>query len=1045
MRVRRAGTGPGAMSGAWGNIPPPPARMAVVVAAAALSLAAGGASAAHSVTPAFAVPPCAHAAETVGPLGAVGDAACRMRMPLHGSMPLGRRAGAGRAPLLQLHMQERFRPRGARGAGPRRGRGGNERRGGRGGRGRGGRDTFGDGDGGGMSTDYVRGGATAALDDRMDRFLQKELGDGMDWNLGSSGRGRGRGAFGGVFTPRGLGRRNFQDDDEYQGKVQRGRVCARPNVCQTCPCCNPRARRARGAPHGWHRGPLTVHCVPCLQIPRDLHTISDLRVLISTLETVAGVPPEPPTFQAPVALSDPQPRTRPPGDAGSDNDAATAATAPASSGATAVSAGSGDGALGGDARAGAQGGAAGDVEDELGTLKLAELKAVCKDLGLKVGGKKDELVERIRAHRTEAAAQALDAASARQDAPPGPAAAQGAGEEEEETYQWGSDASGDGIWDDAELFGGAGGGLGDGVPVVLGGPEAPWGIIKYRSTRGHPKARWRGRLVEALREGQSNDGGLLVPTVFPDLRALLPTWAELSFAELASEMSKIWMGKEWDADTLSEIFKHETFTSFADLRDPLPVRKVAGHDDTHVLELFHGPTGAPQDSVTIPLACLLGRTSERRKSRATVVSGWTDDLEALSIANACKDAASLAAFFVAPLDLQPTAALESVCAMDKQVAGVQEDGGQTRVVFVPSDRDAVAGIVKEVWQDDTVRRQFLGTSLGGANAAHVLLAVTNYVHAYLQIRPKCDGPIRVALDPGDYTQAAAAYYARLSGVPIEAVVIAVPPDSADNGGTEETSSEAETETDALFPGLERLAFEFCGRDPGRMVQAAASSTDGRGIQDLVASICPPDFKRVGVGQEAEKAAAASTATPLCAEACRALAAGTSSSEGAGAVPLLVVAPRRPGGSVDDGTGPASTMSGSAASPGQRKVLVSSAISIRDYIADELPPYAPLSVPGPQAVAALSHLKRLGPRARDRMQRCKVLDLSDLLMAALDEHVPSLNIKDTCLALSAVADAIKNRLALESASGESTRDGSSRQTSPSVLLRALRKRYASALP
>ena len=91
--------------------------------------------------------------------------------------------------------------------------------------------------------------------------------------------------------------------------------------------------------------------------------------------------------------------------------------------------GSGDGALG-------------------GTLKLVELKAVCKDLGLKVGGKKDELVERIRAHRTEAAAQALDTASARQDAPPGPAAAQGAGEEE--TYQWGSDASGDGTWDDAE-------------------------------------------------------------------------------------------------------------------------------------------------------------------------------------------------------------------------------------------------------------------------------------------------------------------------------------------------------------------------------------------------------------------------------------------------------------------------------------------------------------------------------------------------------------------------------------------------------------------
>ncbi len=197
-----------------------------------------------------------------------------------------------------------------------------------------------------------------------------------------------------------------------------------------------------------------VHFAPCLQIPRDLHTISDLRVLISTLETVAGVPPEPPTFQAPVALSKAPPRTRPPGDAGSDDAAATAATAPASAGIMAVSTGNGGGALGGDARAGEQDEVAGDVADELGTLKLAELKAVCKDLGLKVGGKKDELVERIRAHRTEAAAQARDAASARQDAPPGPAAAgslgQGADEEEEETYQWGSDTSSGGIWDDVD-------------------------------------------------------------------------------------------------------------------------------------------------------------------------------------------------------------------------------------------------------------------------------------------------------------------------------------------------------------------------------------------------------------------------------------------------------------------------------------------------------------------------------------------------------------------------------------------------------------------
>jgi len=761
-----------------------------------------------------------------------------------------------------------------------------------------------------------------------------------------------------------------------------------------CPSCLP-------PPRGRHDEPLTIHGVLFLQIPRDLHTITDLRVLISTLETVAGVPPEPATFPAPVAFGKAPPRTRPPGDAGSDE----AAAAPAS-GVLAANADQGDGAGVSDTLAAVQGGAAGPVEDDLGTLKLAELKDVCKDLGLKISGKKDELMERIRAHREEKAAPALQSTSPRQEpAPAGTAAGgpgQDAGKEEAGSYQWGSEDSSSGILDDvygAERREGGVVGKGVGLPVVLSGPEAPWGVIKYMSTRGHPRARWRGRLAEALREGQANDGGLLVPTVFPDLRGILPSWANLGFAELAAEMSKIWMGVEWDADILCEIFKHETFNSFADLRDPLPVRKVQGHQDVHVLELFHGPTGAPQDSITLPLARLLDRITERRKSRATVVSGWSDGLEALSIATACKGSRAMTTFFVAPLDLQPTAALEAVCAMGQQASGAHKDGGQTHVVFVPSDRNAVAGIVKDVWQDDTVRRQYLSTSLGGTNAAHVLLAVTNYVYAYLQLRPKCDGPIRVALDPGDYTQAAAAYYARLSGVPIEAVIAV------------ETSALAD---DALFPGLERLAFEFCGRDPGRVVQAAAT---GRGIQGLVASMCPPDFVRVGVSQEAEKAAAASTATPLCGEACRALAAGTSLRAAAG-VPLLVVAPRRPGGSVEDGTGPASTISGSAAAPGKRTVLVSSAISIRDFLADTLPPYAPLSVPGPQAVAALNHLKRLGPRARDRTQRVKVLDLSDLLMMALDEHVPSLNVKDTCLALNAVADAMKNRMALESGSAVS---------------------------
>jgi hypothetical protein len=75
-----------------------------------------------------------------------------------------------------------------------------------------------------MSTDYIRGGMpdpAAALDERLDRFVQSELEGRQDW---SSAR-RKRGGFDVEFRPRGLGRNNFHDGESFgNSNVQRGRV-----------------------------------------------------------------------------------------------------------------------------------------------------------------------------------------------------------------------------------------------------------------------------------------------------------------------------------------------------------------------------------------------------------------------------------------------------------------------------------------------------------------------------------------------------------------------------------------------------------------------------------------------------------------------------------------------------------------------------------------------------------------------------------------------------------------------------------------------------
>ena len=166
---------------------------------------------------------------------------------------------------------------------------------------------------------------------------------------------------------------------------------------------------------------------------------------------------------------------------------------------------------------------------------------------------------------------------------------------------------------------------------------------------------------------------------------------------------------------------------------------------------------------------------------------------------------------------QPTATLEAVCQMQR------DDPSGTRVVFVPSDDDAIAQVIREVRLDETLRRQYAVTALDGTNVAHVLLSVTNYVYSYLKLRPDCNGPINVALDAGDYTQAAAAYYTRLAGVPIQSVTAVSPaPDDAATDSDDMSTGASAHASDAQMPGLERLAFEFCGRDPGRVAAGWSS-------------------------------------------------------------------------------------------------------------------------------------------------------------------------------------------------------------------------------
>ena len=147
-----------------------------------------------------------------------------------------------------------------------------------------------------------------------------------------------------------------------------------------------------------------------------------------------------------------------------------------------------------------------------------------------------------------------------------------------------------------------------------------------------------------LREGVSHDGGLLVPTSFP-ICVHGCQRAGLSFPNLALEMARVWMGKEWHEEFLEEVFSMMPLQAIR-RADPASAQG-RGSNGVHILELFHGPSGGAGQHHAARSRAQPHRA--QAKGRATVVTGFTNALEALSIANACKEALPLSSFFAAPL------------------------------------------------------------------------------------------------------------------------------------------------------------------------------------------------------------------------------------------------------------------------------------------------------------------------------------------------------------------------------------------------------------
>ena len=331
--------------------------------------------------------------------------------------------------------------------------------------------------------------------------------------------------------------------------------------------------------------------------------------------------------------------------------------------------------------------------------------------------------------------------------------------------------------------------------------------------------------TEAVIKGLASGGGLYVPEAIPSLSLeQICELAKLSYAERAA-----FIYKAFDIDLPDETIDRlmaETYGSNFDDERICPITSL--DDDTHVLELWHGPTSAFKD---MALQCL-PRFFSASAAQLRQLGKLDHDFLILVATSGDTGKAALEGF----KDQEHVAI--SVMYPDGGVSDIQyrqmatQRGGNVNVWGVRGNFDDCQTGAKNVFGDEAFAAELLeqhGVALSSANSINwgrLLPQVVYYVSSYAQLvadgKLAAGAPIDVCVPTGNFGNILAAYYAKRMGTPIDMLFCASNENRVltdfINTGTYDISDRPFVLTPSpsmdilVSSNLERQLFELTGRD-----------------------------------------------------------------------------------------------------------------------------------------------------------------------------------------------------------------------------------------
>ncbi len=323
----------------------------------------------------------------------------------------------------------------------------------------------------------------------------------------------------------------------------------------------------------------------------------------------------------------------------------------------------------------------------------------------------------------------------------------------------------------------------------------------------------------AILTGIAPDGGLYAPDAFPRLSLEeIDSLRTLPYAARAARILTPLL-----SDFTPEEVSRATASAYGDRferSDPAPVRTLNGN--THLLELFHGPTLAFKDMALQILPHLLALSAQK--------NGAGQEICILVATSGDTGKAALEGFADVP---------GTRCAVFYPKGGVSraqylqmatQRGSNTHVIAVEGNFDDAQTGVKRIFTDPAFAMAMAGegrmlTSANSINYGRLVPQVAYYFSAYADLvlrgAIRLGDPVHFVVPTGNFGNILAASYAKAMGLPVDKLICAsnanrVLADFMQSGIYDVNRPFYKTSSPSMdiliSSNLERYLFELAGRD-----------------------------------------------------------------------------------------------------------------------------------------------------------------------------------------------------------------------------------------